>query len=165
MLGARPHAHWRREREVDTPGSRQKSHSGPLQPTADHTPSRAAHCSLFRASLSFFRELPLLTRPHLAQPLLSSADPVGNGVFLSPLGVTVAALQPCSGMRDVSKYRVRLAPGSIPAHADPCEDYINIGMANNAVKVRLAYTTAAYSTPSRICRARTDLSPIPSWPV
>ena len=129
-----------------------KSHSGPLQPSADHTPSRAAHCSLFRASLSFFRELPLLTRPHLAQPLLSSADPVGNGVFLSPLGVTVAALQPCSGMRDVSKYRVRLAPGSIPAHADPCDDYINVGMASRALQVCITYATVDGSMPSlRAC--------------
>ena len=33
-------------------------------------------------------------------------------------------------MQGVSKDRVRLAPGSIPAHADPYGDYINIGMAH-----------------------------------
>ena len=59
----------------------------------------------------FFRELLLLTRPQLAQPRLSTADPAGNSVLSSPLGVTVADLQPCSGMRGVSNYRARLAPG------------------------------------------------------
>ena len=49
---------------------------------------------------------------------------------------------------------MRLAPGSIPAHADSCEDYNNIGMPNNAVQVRLAYITAADSTPSSLCRPR-----------
>ena len=128
------------------------AHSGPLHRRPTTHLRVAAHCSLFRASLSFFRELPLLTRPHLAQPLLSSADPVGNGVFLSPLGVTVAALQPCSGMRDVSKYRVRLAPGSIPAHADPCDDYINVGMASRALQVCITYATVDGSMPSlRAC--------------
>ena len=92
-----------------------KSHSGPLQPSADHTPSRAAHCSLFRASLSFFRELPLLTRPHLAQPLPASAVSAGSSLFLSPLGVTVAASQPCSGTRDVSK-----RPHAACARFDSC---------------------------------------------
>ena len=153
MLGAAPHPHSRREREVDYPGSKAKSHSSPLQPSADATPSLNGAAS--RAYFHFilcFRELPLLTRPHLAQPLLSSADPVGNGVFLSPLGVTVAALQPCSGMRDVSKYRVRLAPGSIPAHADPCDDYINVGMASRALQVCITYATVDGSMPSlRAC--------------
>ena len=53
---------------------------------------------------------------------------------------------------------MRLAPGSIPAHADSCEDYNNIGMPN-AVQVRLAYITAADITPSSPCRARH--SPVP----
>ena len=96
-------------------GKYAKSHSGPLQPSADDTPSRAAHCSLFRASISFFRELPLLTRPHLAQPLPSSAVSAGNSLFLSPLGVTVAASQPCSGMQDVSKRSCAAC-----ARFDPC---------------------------------------------
>ena len=39
MLGAAPHPHSRREREVDYPGSKAKSHSSPLQPSADATPS------------------------------------------------------------------------------------------------------------------------------
>ena len=92
-----------------------KSHSSPLQPSADDTPSRAAHCSLFRASLSFFRELPLLTRPHLAQPLPSSAVSAGNSLFLSLLGVTVATSQPCSGMQGVSKRSCAAC-----ARFDPC---------------------------------------------
>ena len=123
---------------------------------ADGRPHTFACCALqpFSCFPSFFRELPLLTRPHLAQPLPASADPAGSKLFWSPLGVTVAASLLAAACETSAKGRVRLAPGSIPAHADPCEDYINIGMANNAVKVRLTYTTAAYSTPSRICRAR-----------
>ena len=97
----------------------------------------------------FFRELPLLTRLPLAQPLLSTADPAGNSNLSSPLGVTVADSQPCSGMRGVSKDRVRLAPGSIPAHADSCGDYINIGMASKALRVRHSYATWADCTPCR----------------
>ena len=47
-----------------------KSHSCPLQPRPTHTPSRrCAPCSLACFHF-FFRELPLLTRPHLTQPLL-----------------------------------------------------------------------------------------------
>ena len=149
MLGAAPHSRWDRDRRDNPSRCYAKSHSGPLQPSADHTPSRAAHCSLFRASLSFFRELPLLTRLPLAQPLLSTADPAGNSNLSSPLGVTVADSQPCSGMRGVSKDRVRLAPGSIPAHADSCGDYINIGMASKALRVRHSYATSADCTPCR----------------
>ena len=113
------HPHWRREQRGPPSRSLTKSHSSPPQPTADATPAR--RCARSPAARFHFllRELLLLTRPNLAQPLLSTADPAGNGVFLSPLGVTVAVPQPCSSMRDVSKYRVRLAPGSIPAHADP----------------------------------------------
>ena len=40
---------------------------------------------------------------------------------------------------------VRLAPGSIPAHADSCEDYVNIGMANKAIQVQHAQIIAADS--------------------
>ena len=128
------------------------THSSPPQPTADATPAR--RCARSPAARFHFllRELLLLTRPNLAQPLLSTADPAGNGVFLSPLGVTVAVPQPCSSMRDVSKYRVRLAPGSIPAHADPCDDYINVGMASRALQVCITYATVDGSMPSlRAC--------------
>ena len=109
---------------------------------ADHLLRVARALAASRLPL-FFRELlPLLTRPQLAQPLLSTADPAGNSVLSSPLGVTVADSQPCSCMRGVSKDRERLAPGSIPARADPCGDYINIGMASKALQVR-------HSTPRR----------------
>ena len=89
-----------------------------------------------------------MTRLPLAQPLLSTADPAGNSNLSSPLGVTVADSQPCSGMRGVSKDRVRLAPGSIPARADPCGDF-NIGMASKALRVRHSYATSADCTPCR----------------
>ena len=52
-------------------------------------------------------------------------------------------------MQGVSKDRVRLAPGSIPAHADSCGDYINIGMASKALRVRHSYATSADCTPCR----------------
>ena len=44
---------------------------------------------LLAASAAFihaFAELPLLTWRHLAQPLLQTADPAGDSLFLSPLG-------------------------------------------------------------------------------
>ena len=145
-----------------------KSHSGPRQPTADHTPSR--RCALLAALRLplFFRELPLLTRLPLAQPLLSTADPAGNSNLSSPLGVTVADSQPCCGMRGVSKDRVRLAPGSIPARADPCGDF-NIGMASKALQVRHSYATSADCTPCRsehvTGRGRLSRDPVMLLPV
>ena len=51
-------------------------------------------------------------------------------------------------MQGVSKDRVRLAPGSIPARADPCGDF-NIGMASKALQVRHSYATSADCTPCR----------------
>ena len=102
------------------------------------------HCSFASSALD--------ARLPLAQPLLSTADPAGNSNLSSPLGVTVADSQPCSGMRGVSNYRVRLAPGSIPAHADPCDDYINVGMASRALQVCITYATVDGSMPSlRAC--------------
>ena len=135
-LGRRPIPIGAENSEAPPQEAGKVAHSSPLQPTADHTPSRRCALAASRLPL-FFRELPLLTRLPLAQPLLSTADPAGNSVLSSPLGVTVADSQPCSGMRGVSNYRVRLAPGSIPALADPCENYINIGMPNNTVQVCL----------------------------
>ena len=38
---------------------------------------------------------PLLTRPCPAQPLLLTADSAGKSLFLSPIGVTIAAARPC----------------------------------------------------------------------
>ena len=149
MLGAAPHPHWRREQRGPPSGSRQSRTQAlcSRQPTTHLRVARALAASS-RLPL-FFRELPLLTRPQLAQPLLSTADSAGNSVLSSPLGVTVADSQPCSGMRGVSKDRVRLAPGSIPAHADPCGDDINIGMASKALQVRHSYATSADCTPCR----------------
>ena len=66
-----------------------------LKPSAaDSRPHTFASLRALAASRLplFFRELPLLTRPQLAQPLLSTADSAGNSVLSSPLGVTVAAL-------------------------------------------------------------------------
>ena len=79
-----------------------KSHSGPLQPRPTHTPSRrCAPCSLACFHL-FFRELPLLSRPRPAQPLLLTADSAGSSLFLSPIGVTIAAARPCMFIECVS---------------------------------------------------------------
>ena len=47
--------------------------------------------------------------------------------------------------RQLKTVSVRLAPGSIPAHADSCEDYVNIGMANKAIQVQHAQIIAADS--------------------
>ena len=45
----------------------------------------------------------LLTRPRPAQPLLLTADSAGSSVFLSPIGVTIAAARPCMFIQCVSK--------------------------------------------------------------
>ena len=55
-----------------------------------HTFASLRSCSL-AAFIHAFAELPLLTWPHLAQPLLRTADPAGDSLFSSPLGSTVAA--------------------------------------------------------------------------
>jgi len=44
----------------------------------------------------------LLTRPRPAQPLLLTADSAGSSVFLSPIGVTIAAARPCMFIEYVS---------------------------------------------------------------
>ena len=155
-------------RTEDTPLEKYASRTRALlQPTADHTPSRRSRSCSLAASIVLSRA-PLLTRLPLAQPLLSTADPAGNSNLSSPLGVTVADSQPCSGMRGVSKDRVRLAPGSIPARADPCGDF-NIGMASKALQVRHSYATSADCTPCRsehvTDRGRLSRDPVMLLPV
>ena len=70
----------------------------------------------------FFRELPLLSRPRPAQPLLLTADSAGSSVFLSPIGVTIAAARPCMFIAECvsAKNACPAVPGSMPARADPC---------------------------------------------
>ena len=101
-----------------------KSHSGRLQPRPTHTPSRrCAPCSLACFHF-FFRELPLLTRPHLTQPLLLTFETAGKSAFSSPYDVSVAAARQdiCTISRQLNRpcccHPIRLVPGSIPAHAD-----------------------------------------------
>ena len=82
-----------------------KSHSGPLQPRPTHTPSRrCAPCSLACFHF-FFRELPLLTRPHLTQPLLLTFETAGKSAFSSPYDVSVAAARQdiCTISRQLNK--------------------------------------------------------------
>ena len=68
----------------------------------------------------------LLTRPRPAQPLLLTADSAGSSVFLSPIGVTIAAARPCMFIECVSaKNACPAVPGSMPAHADPCGDNVS----------------------------------------
>ena len=123
-----------------------------------HTFASLRSCSL-AAFIRAFAELPLLTWPHLAQPLLRTADPAGDSLFSSPLGSTVVASQLRSGMRGISKNRERLAPGSIPAHADPC-DYINTGMANTLFRCVMT-TPRRLTTRGVACRAcHSDRSPV-----
>ena len=69
-----------------------------------HTFASLRSCSL-AAFIHAFAELPLLTWPHLAPPLLLTVDPARDSLYLSPLGVTVAASQFRSGMRGISKNR------------------------------------------------------------
>ena len=106
MLGAAPHSQMCRDREVDYPGSRQSRTRALCNREADRrTHLRVAAlprpCSL-ACFYFFFRELPLLTRSRPAQPLLLTADSAGSSVFLSPIGVTIAAARPCMFIQCVS---------------------------------------------------------------
>ena len=120
MHGAAPHFQKRREAQINPSGSIE-SRLGPS--AADgrrHTFASTARAlqPCLQPMLPFihsFRELVVLTRPHLAQPLPTSA--AGSSVFSSPLGVTVAASQPCeqharrqlktvSGLRQVRSLRM-----------------------------------------------------------
>ena len=99
---------------------------GPSATEADaHTPSRrCAPCSLACFHF-FFRELPLLTRPHLTQPLLLTFETAGKSAFSSPYDVSVAAARQdiCTISRQLNNsvaIILRLVPGSIPALADRC---------------------------------------------
>ena len=55
----------------------------------------------------------LLTRPRPAQPLLLTADSAGSSVFLSPIGVTIAAARPCLFIECVSAKNACPAYGGI----------------------------------------------------
>jgi hypothetical protein len=94
--GGAPHPQWRRDLGDIPSRSPQKLHSPPSATEADaHTPSRrCAPCSLACFHL-FFRELPLLTRPRPAQPLLLTTESARNSLFLSPIDDTIAAARPC----------------------------------------------------------------------
>ena len=137
-----------------------KSHSSPLQPRANDTPSRRLRSCSLAAFIRAFAELPLLTWPHLAQPLLRTADPAGDSLFSSPLGSTVVASQLRTGMRGISKNRERLAPGSIPAHADPYGDYINIGMANTLFRCVMPTPRRLTARPAACRACHSDRSPV-----
>ena len=105
MLGAAPHAQWGRDREVYIERSPQ-SRTGPSATEADaHT--FASLRSLQPRVLPFvLSRAPLLTRPCPAQPLLLTADSAGKSLFLSPIGVTIAAARPCMFIECASANRV-----------------------------------------------------------
>ena len=79
---------------------------GPSATEADaHT--FASLCSLQPRVLPFvLSRAPLLTRPCPAQPLLLTADSAGKSLFLSPIGVTIAAARPCMFIECASANRV-----------------------------------------------------------
>ena len=118
--------------EVPPIGSRQSRIRPPpassiMQPRADaHTFACCAPAASCVLPSFFQRELPLLTWPHLAQRPLRSADSAGNSIFSSTLGISIAALQPCSSMCGVSSknvcglHQVRFLRMLIPVrpHAD-----------------------------------------------
>ena len=108
-------------------GKYSKSHSGPSATEADaHT--FASLRSLQPRVLPFvLSRAALLTRPRPAQPLLLTTDSAGSSVFLSPIGVTIAAARPCMFIAECVSEKnacVRLVPGSMPSHAD-CGDNVS----------------------------------------
>ena len=101
---------------------------GPSATEADaHTFASSADCAPCSLVLPFLlSRAALLTRPCPAQPLLLTADSAGGSVFLSPIGVTIAAARPCMFIECVSaKNACPAVPGSMPAHADPCGDNVS----------------------------------------
>ena len=94
------------ENARSTPQEVRKVALGPSATEAAHTPSRrCAPCSLACFHF-FFRQLPLLSRPRPALLLLLTADSAGNSVFLSPIGVTIAAARPCMFIERISAKNV-----------------------------------------------------------
>ena len=92
----------------------QEVHKDALGPSATEADAHTFASSALPAASCFhffFRELPLLSRPRPAQPLLLTADSAGSSLFLSPIGVTIAAARPCMFIECVSakNRRVRLA--------------------------------------------------------
>ena len=105
-LGRRPIPIGAENSEVP-PQEAGKDALGPSATEADaHTPSRrCAPCSL-RVLPFVLSRAALLTRPCPAQPLLLTADSAGNSLFLSPIGVTIAAARPCMFIECASANRV-----------------------------------------------------------
>ena len=139
-----------------------KSHSAPLQPTPDDTPSR--------------RCAPL-------QPVLPSIHPFARAAA-HDAGSSggAAASQCCSSLnqhlvvaarrhrrclaamqqharRQLKTIR-RLVPGSIPAHADPCGDVVNIGMGTKLFRCATSAPLRLIGRPAVFAEHATDHQPL-----
>ena len=126
MLGAAPHPQWRRDLEVDTPGSRQ-SRTRALCNRGRRTHLRvAALPAALRASICSFASCPLarglVRRSRFCSLLiqLEAASFCRRSASPSPLRGHA-----CSLNASAQRTRVRLVPGLMPAHADPCGDNVN----------------------------------------
>ena len=104
-----------------------KSHSGPLQPRGRRTHLRvAALPAALRASICSFASCPLargLVRRSRCYSLLiqlQTASICRRSASPSPLRGHA-----CSLNASAQRTRVRLVPGSMPAHADPCGDNVS----------------------------------------
>ena len=146
--------------EVPPIGSRQSRIRPPPRLIMQPTEPSCAPCSLLRAASFFQRELPLLTRPHLAQRPLRSADSAGNSIFSSTLGSSASASLPCSRAAACVASQAKTCaaystPGSIPAHADPSAAACRLGMASKALQMCLFYASPAVLAEHR-CHERSD---------
>jgi hypothetical protein len=128
VLGAAPHPHWRRDRE-DTPSRSPQSRTRPLCNRGRHTHLRvAALPAALRASICSFASCPLdaassgLRRSRCCSLLieLEAASSCRRSASPSPLRGHA-----CSLNASAQRTRVRLVPGLMPAHADPCGDNVN----------------------------------------
>ena len=118
----------------------------------------AARASIYYSS---FRELPLMTPAHLAEPHASSQ-------CCSSLNhhILVAARRHRRCLAAVQQHArrqlktMRLVPGSIPAHADPCGDVINIGMGTKLFRCATSAPLRLTGRPAAFPERATDHRPL-----
>ena len=150
MHGAAPHFQKRREAQINPSGSIE-SRTRALcsrRPTTHLRVDCARPAAMPAAHASIYS---LLSRARGLDAASSGAAAANQCSWKQRLFVAARRHRRCleavkqHARRQLKTVSVRLAPGSITAHADSCEDYVNIGMANKAIQVQHAQIIAADS--------------------